>query len=60
MSSDIEELAKRNLHVFRVTIEEHGDEDVAFQGITRSEAKTRLIEWLRREPFATYRGERVL
>lgn len=40
-----------NLHVFRVMIEEHGFEEVAFQGITRSESNGRLQEWLRLEPF---------
>lgn len=48
---EVAELAKRNLHVFRVDIHGHGIEEVCFQGLSRDEAKVRLQTWLRSEPF---------
>jgi len=48
---EVAELAKRNLHVFRVEIEGHGVEEVAFQGATREEAVEKLKAWIASEPF---------
>lgn len=50
-----EELESRNLHLFRVTIEGHGVEEVVFQGTTRHEAKLKLFEWVKSEPFVNVR-----
>ena len=48
---EVAEMAKRNLHVFRIDIQDHGIEEVAFPGTTREEAKQRLAGWLKSEPF---------
>ncbi len=48
---EVADMAKRNLHVFRVDIQDHGIEEVAFQGMTRDEAKRGLLTWLKSEPF---------
>ena len=48
---EVAEMAKNHLHVFRVEIQDHGIEEVAFQGITREEAKQKLLAWLMAEPF---------
>jgi hypothetical protein len=51
---EVAELAKQNLHVFRVTIEGHGQEEVAFQGTTREDALRKLREWIASEPFVNF------
>jgi hypothetical protein len=54
---EVAEMAKKNLHVFRVDIQDHGIEEVAFQGMTREEAKGQLLTWLNAEPFVRETSE---
>ena len=48
---EVAELEKRNLHIYKVQIEGHGQEEVVFQGTTRKEAEGKLKQWLKSEPF---------
>jgi len=59
--SDLEEMAAKNLHVFRVFIDEYGEEEVAFQGYTRERARVKFQDWLKNEPHAkeTFGPERT-
>lgn len=45
------ETATDRMHVFKVFIEGHGEEEVAFFAPSRGEAREQLQEWLGKEPF---------
>lgn len=51
---EVAELAKKNLHVFRIEIQDHGTEEVAFHGATRDEARASLLKWVASEPFVSW------
>lgn len=41
------------MHVFRIHIEDYGDEECAFFAMTREEARAKFEAWLKTEPYIT-------